>query len=44
MKKILSVILCMVLALGLAAPAVAEGYTAGTYTASANGQQRPRDR
>lgn len=41
MKKILSVILCLVLALGLAAPAVAEGYTAGTYTASADGNNGP---
>lgn len=41
MKKILSVILCLALALGLAAPAVAEGYTAGTYTASADGNNGP---
>lgn len=41
MKKILSVILCLALALGLAAPAVAEDYTAGTYTASADGNNGP---
>ena len=51
MKKILSILLCLVMALGLAVPAMAEGYTAGTYTASpvrplfrlAADQQRPRD-
>ena len=41
MKKILSILLCLVMALGLAVPAMAEGYTAGTYTASADGNNGP---
>ena len=41
MKKILSILLCLVMALGLAVPAMAEDYTAGTYTASADGNNGP---
>lgn len=41
MKNILSVALCALLFLSLCLPALADGYTAGTYTASANGNNGP---
>lgn len=41
MRKLLSLLLCVTMLTGLCSFALAEGYTAGTYTASANGNNGP---